>query len=614
MTAVAGAEWHESNRYVSLYIFIYLILLVIVIVLSVRSCNQRKRQHACIHSSLFSYTCALFIFAPPLPFSVFSQKCLHERPKLASVLPEAAMIILVGMVAGLIHYLGALSFDADQANDAVNSVMTFSPVTFFVVLLPPVIFSGGYALRRDLFFRYITPICLYACIGTAVCTLAVALFLHFCKILFGFFVEVTFLEMLAFGALISATDPVSTLSVFSAKKVDPHLFYLVFGESCVNDAVGLVLFEAVAHLIRETAESEEPLSAGTELAQFLVDFTVLFVGSMVLGTVFGLLVAAFLKIVDMRHTPLLELCLYATIVYFPFVLAEQFRLSGIVAVLFTSISANRYAKPNLSKTTRENSDTLFRLVSHLAETIIFLELGMSFVGLIGVAGFNFTFVFMALVACLVGRACNIYPITLAYNLWLGRSKRNSELDAALTTTTATSPDDSMVVQPKPINHDGFISMSKANMLWFAGLRGAVSYGLVRTFPDTANKNMLIITTVVIVIVTTFLLGGLTEWALGCLGIPINVDEVEYLQSLRKKRLLHGWLSRFESTKLRSWVIRDFQAKKQDKTTNNEDDKVETADEMESMDDYFQHDEMEMTEADHAASLGLSDRGIWNLIR
>jgi sodium/hydrogen exchanger 8 len=38
-------------------------------------------------------------------------------------------------------------------------------------------------------------------------------------------------ECLTFGALISATDPVSTLAVFAELKVDPNLFYLVFGES-----------------------------------------------------------------------------------------------------------------------------------------------------------------------------------------------------------------------------------------------------------------------------------------------------------------------------------------------------------------------------------------------
>lgn len=150
------------------------------------------------------------------------------------------MVILVGMLAGLLIALVVDDENAAQndavADDAAQSMLSFSSTVFFVVLLPPIIFNSGYHLRRDLFFRYITPICLYACLGTAVCTFVVASLLYAVAPLFNF--QPTFLELAAFGALISATDPVSTLAVFQSKKVDPHLFYLVFGESVINDAVG----------------------------------------------------------------------------------------------------------------------------------------------------------------------------------------------------------------------------------------------------------------------------------------------------------------------------------------------------------------------------------------
>jgi hypothetical protein len=41
----------------------------------------------------------------------------------------------------------------------------------------------------------------------------------------------SFIECIAFGSLLSSTDPVATLSIYSSLKVDPSLFYLVFGES-----------------------------------------------------------------------------------------------------------------------------------------------------------------------------------------------------------------------------------------------------------------------------------------------------------------------------------------------------------------------------------------------
>ena len=47
------------------------------------------------------------------------------------------------------------------------------------------------------------------------------------------------------GALISATDPVATLSIFADMDVPPVLYNLVFGESVLNDATAIVLFRTL---------------------------------------------------------------------------------------------------------------------------------------------------------------------------------------------------------------------------------------------------------------------------------------------------------------------------------------------------------------------------------
>jgi sodium/hydrogen exchanger 8 len=286
-----------------------------------------------------------------------------------------------------------------------------------------------------------------------------------------------------------------------------------------------------------------------------------FVGSLVLGTIFALGYALFLKYIDLRATPLLELCLYLTIMYAPFVVAEIARLSGIVTVLFTGIAAQRYAAPNLSLTTASTSDTVFRLTAHLTETAIFLELGLSVFGLVGQGAFHIGFIAMALLACLIGRAVNIYPITRLYNLSvLGRSKQEEEEgegssyvaqddEDQVGKTAATADDDSLVIPWKT-----------AHMLWFSGLRGAVSYGLARMFPATENQAVFVATTMFIVLATTFVLGGSTELALRYLRIAMNVDETQYLQQLDTTKpqepasgKLSGCLHRLEATVWRGVV-------------------------------------------------------------
>ena len=50
-------------------------------------------------------------------------------------------------------------------------------------------------------------------------------------------------EGLLFGTLLSATDTVATIAVLRQMGVDPQLYALIFGESVLNDAVAVVLFQ-----------------------------------------------------------------------------------------------------------------------------------------------------------------------------------------------------------------------------------------------------------------------------------------------------------------------------------------------------------------------------------
>ena len=52
-----------------------------------------------------------------------------------------------------------------------------------------------------------------------------------------------FTDCLLFGALISATDPVTTLAIFQDKNVDLNLYSMIFGESVLNDAVSIILVQ-----------------------------------------------------------------------------------------------------------------------------------------------------------------------------------------------------------------------------------------------------------------------------------------------------------------------------------------------------------------------------------
>lgn len=68
--------------------------------------------------------------------------------------------------------------------------------------------------------------------------------------------DITLLECLIFGSTLSATDPVTILAIFNQYKVDPKLYSVIFGESLLNDAVSIVMYEYV--LLSQAVSIESP--------------------------------------------------------------------------------------------------------------------------------------------------------------------------------------------------------------------------------------------------------------------------------------------------------------------------------------------------------------------
>lgn len=84
--------------------------------------------------------------------------------------------------------------------------------------------------------------------------------------------ELRLTDALAFGALISAVDPVATLAIFSAMDVEPVLNMLVFGESILNDAVSIVLCNIMIKLGKSSTDA-----GFTVLLSALAQFTQLMI-------------------------------------------------------------------------------------------------------------------------------------------------------------------------------------------------------------------------------------------------------------------------------------------------------------------------------------------------
>ena len=140
-----------------------------------------------------------------------------------------------------------------DANNVIVQETTFDPELFFNVLLPPIIFHAGYSMKKQFFFRNIGSILTFAFVGTIISTFVVAGIMYGVTLMFPHLQFFTFIDTLRFGALISATDPVTILAIFSDLNVDVNLYALVFGESVMNDAVAIVMTRTI-ELYEEAAQ------------------------------------------------------------------------------------------------------------------------------------------------------------------------------------------------------------------------------------------------------------------------------------------------------------------------------------------------------------------------
>lgn len=366
---------------------------------------------------------------------------------------------------------------------------TFDPEIFFNIILPPIIFHAGYSLKRKYFFRNLGAILTFSIIGTAISVFVIGWLMYgFVQLMpdalrtsFGF------LDMLYFGALISPTDPLSILAILHDKQVDVNLYALIFGESVLNDAVALVLTSAIQKYNDSYSSSD-----GFESEAFfksLFDFLRIFTLSLVVGASMGCLTSLLTKFTRIRDFPLLESALFVLMSYSTFLLAEATELTGVVAVLFCGICQAHYTYNNLSDESRLRTKQLFELLNFLAENFIFSYIGVSmftfpkhiFIPVFILAGFLCAF---------IGRAMSVYP--LAFLLNLGR-------------------------KPK-------IQSNFQHMLFFSGMRGAISFALAIRNTVSESRQAMATTTSLIVIATVIIQGGASNFLLSWLKIPVGVDD------------------------------------------------------------------------------------------
>ncbi|KAJ7996361.1 hypothetical protein DPEC_G00236300 [Dallia pectoralis] len=375
-------------------------------------------------------------------------------------------------------------------DDEMLRKVTFDPEVFFNILLPPIIFYAGYSLKRRHFFRNLGSILAYAFMGTLISCFVIGLIMYGCVSLMkavgqlggDFF----FTDCLFFGAIVSATDPVTVLAIFNELKVDVDLYALMFGESVLNDAVAIVLSSSIG-AYQPAGDNSHTFDATAMIKSFGV-FLGVFSGSFALGVATGVMTALVTKFTKLRDFPLLETALFFLMSWSTFLLAEACEMTGVVAVLFCGMTQAHYTYNNLSPESQDRTKQLFELLNFLAENFIFSYMGLTLFTFQSHV-FNPMFIIGSFIAIFLGRAANIYPLSFLLNL--GRKNK--------------------------------IGSNFQHVMMFAGLRGAMTFALSIRDTVTYARRMMFSTTLLIVFFTVWVCGGGTTPVLSFMSIRVGVD-------------------------------------------------------------------------------------------
>ncbi|XP_067455747.1 sodium/hydrogen exchanger 6a [Thunnus thynnus] len=402
--------------------------------------------------------------------------------------------LLVNVSGKFYEYTLKGEISANEVNEVQDNEMlrkvTFDPEVFFNILLPPIIFHAGYSLKRRHFFRNMGSILAYAFLGTVISCFVIGLLMYGCVTLMkkvgqlggDFF----FTDCLFFGAIVSATDPVTVLAIFNELQVDVDLYALLFGESVLNDAVAVVLSSSIVAYQPE-GDNSHIFEVMAMLKSFGI-FLGVFSGSFALGVATGVVTALVTKFTKLRDFQLLETALFFLMSWSTFLLAEACGFTGVVAVLFCGITQAHYTFNNLSPESQDRTKQLFELLNFLAENFIFSYMGLTLFTFQSHV-FNPMFIVGAFLAVFLGRAANIYPLSFLLNL----GRRNK------------------------------IRSNFQHMMMFAGLRGAMTFALSIRDTATYARQMMFSTTLLVVFFTVWICGGGTTQMLSCQRIRVGVD-------------------------------------------------------------------------------------------
>ena len=373
--------------------------------------------------------------------------------KLAQRIPESVLLIFLGIIAGLI---------AKETPLLQLLLKRVTAATFFNILLPPIILNSAYQLYCKQFILNLDGIILMALLGTTLNIFAIGTSLWLTYSL-GLGNNFSLLEMLMLSAIVAAVDPVAVLAVFDQLGVQRSLYILIFGESLLNDGVTVVIFDT----LEKIAFTEvDPSTYGYAVLSFI---PIAFGGALI-GVLYGLISSLACKYTS-PESKILEPMLIVLCAYFSFLNAQFFHWSGILALIGCGLVQKRYGFENTFEKSRVTIELGVGILATISEAIIFLILGFKVLDKKVI--WEWKLLLLTLFFTLLWRLVITFFISWSINTYRLHK----------------------------------LSYQHMLMIWYGGLRGAVSFAMAASIHEEKVAQLFMGTTLFIILITVGVQGS-----------------------------------------------------------------------------------------------------------
>lgn len=389
---------------------------------------------------------------------------LREEIKLDLDIGRIEVLLLIAAVVSMLarrlrlpYTVGLVLAGAGVSLLPLPLETTLTKELIFTAFLPPLVFEAAFQMPWNKLKKDLPVTLTLATLGVVLSAAVVTAGVHY---LLGW----PWQSALLIGVLISATDPVSVIATFKAAGVHGRLGLLVEAESLFNDGTAAVLFGVALSLVSAAG-------AAVSIGGAVLSFFVTVLGGILCGALVG---GAVLLLAGRTDDHLVEITFTSIAAYGSFLFAEHFHLSGVLATLTAGLLLGNIGQLGaITDKGHEAVLSFWEYAGFVANSLIFLLIGMP------LARQNFAATWWAILVValliIIGRAVAVYgPCTLFL--------RSDTLR---------------------------VSAAHQHVLFWGGLRGAISLALALGLPDSIPLRSEIVTVAFGVVAFSVIVQGMT---------------------------------------------------------------------------------------------------------